>query len=264
MEKHFTYLDTNITYNIYGDGDVVVLLHGFGEDSRIFSTQVETLGKISKIIVPDLPGSGKSDLLKKYDVAIDDYADCIHALLINEEVTSCKVLGHSMGGYITLSFAEKYPEILSGFGLIHSSASPDNDEKKKSRIQGINMINEYGAFSFLKNTIPNLFGSNFKKENPEKVEQLIEQSKQFANEAVIQYYTAMMNRPVRLNVLENSSVPVLFILGTEDVAAPIDMVLNQVHLPAVSRIHILNNVGHMGMLEVPVEVTGFLAEFISN
>jgi pimeloyl-ACP methyl ester carboxylesterase len=74
----------------------------------------------------------------------------------------------------------------------------------------------------------------------------------------------MMNRPAKLNVLETSSVPVLFILGTEDVAAPIDMVLNQVHLPAVSRIHILNNVGHMGMLEAPVEVTGFLAEFISN
>jgi pimeloyl-ACP methyl ester carboxylesterase len=264
MEKSFTYLNTNITYNIYGDGDVVVLLHGFGEDSRIFDEQVKNLKKICRLIVPDLPGSGKSELLIKNNVAIDDYADCIHALLVNEQVKSYKVLGHSMGGYITLAFAEKYREMLSGFGLIHSSASPDNDEKKKSRMQGIHMMNEYGAFPFLKNTVPNLFAENFKKEHPEKVQELIEQSRQFSIEALTQYYTAMMNRPERLDVLKSSSVPVLFILGTEDVAAPLDIVLNQVHLPAVSHIHILNNVGHMGMLEAPNKVIEFLAEFISN
>ncbi|HEX8333415.1 MAG TPA: alpha/beta hydrolase [Segetibacter sp.] len=263
MEKTFQYHSTNITYNIYGEGDVVVLLHGFGEDSRIFNHQVNFLTKYYKVLVPDLPGSGKSDLLTKENVIIDDYAECLHDLLQHEGITSCKLLGHSMGGYITLAFAEKYPQMLTGFGLIHSSASADNEEKKKNRAQGIKLINEYGAFPFLKNTIPNLFGQAFKKNNPGAVEELVEQSRQFSKEALIQYYTAMMNRPGRIQVLENASVPILFVLGNEDVAAPLKIVLNQVHLPSISHIHILDNVGHMGMLEAPDQLNNFMLEFVS-
>jgi pimeloyl-ACP methyl ester carboxylesterase len=42
------------------------------------------------------------------------------------------MLGHSMGGYITLAFAEKYPSLLTAFGLIHSTAFADSEEKKKT------------------------------------------------------------------------------------------------------------------------------------
>jgi pimeloyl-ACP methyl ester carboxylesterase len=73
MEKTFQYQSTNISYNIYGVGDVVVLLHGFGEDSRIFNHQVTFLERHFKVLVPDLPGSGNSDLLQKDDVSIDNY-----------------------------------------------------------------------------------------------------------------------------------------------------------------------------------------------
>jgi pimeloyl-ACP methyl ester carboxylesterase len=151
--------------------------------------------------------------------------------------------------------------MLTGFGLIHSSASADDEEKKKKRMQGINLIMEYGAFPFLKNTIPTLFGEAFKKNNLGKVEELIEQSNQFSKEALIQYYTAMMNRPERINVLENTSVPVLFVLGKEDAAAPLDVVINQVHLPSTSDIHILDNVAHMGMLEAPEQINEFIHAF---
>jgi pimeloyl-ACP methyl ester carboxylesterase len=67
-----------------------------------------------------------------------DYADCIHALLRHENISSCIMLGHSMGGYITLAFAEKYPLLLTGLGLIHSTAFADSEEKKKNRARALN------------------------------------------------------------------------------------------------------------------------------
>lgn len=262
--KTFDYNNTDVYYNIYGNGDAIVLLHGFAEDSRIFNHQVNYLKAYYKVIVPDLPGSGQSGLLKKDNVTIEEYAHCIFNLLQQEGIRSCKMFGHSMGGYITLAFAEKYPPFLSAYGLIHSNASADNEEKIKTRKQGIKLINEYGAYPFIKNTVPNLFSNVFKKSNSNVIEELIERGRQFSKEALIQYYAAMINRPDRCNVLKEASVPVLFIIGTDDVAAPLDIVINQVHLPFYSHIHIMNNVGHMSMLESPEQLNKFLLSFIDN
>src|ERR1041384_7943248 len=67
------------------------------------------------------------------------------------------LIGHSMGGYITLAFVEKYSNYLSAFGLFHSTAFPDTEEKKITRSKGIEFIKEHGAFEFLKTSTPNLF-----------------------------------------------------------------------------------------------------------
>ncbi len=274
MQKSFIYKDARISYRTEGKGKPVVLLHGFGEDSQIFDQQIEFLKESCLLIIPDLPGTGKSALLvsdyplpatgilKPTTVSIEDYADCIKALLEEEKINKCILLGHSMGGYITLAFAEKYPGSLSRFGLIHSSAFADNEEKKRNRQRGIDLMEQYGAYAFLKNTIPNLFSLQFKEAFPDKLESLIEASKQFSTEACRQYYTAMMNRPDRTDVLKGNPLPVLFVIGTEDVAAPLNDLNLQIHLPLCSYIHIIENVGHMSMWEAPELLNSYLLEFI--
>ena len=274
MQKSFIYKDARISYRTEGKGKPVVLLHGFGEDSQIFDQQIEFLKESCLLIIPDLPGTGKSALLvsdyplpatgilKPTTVSIEDYADCIKALLEEEKINKCILLGHSMGGYITLAFAEKYPGSLSRFGLIHSSAFADNEEKKRNRQRGIDLMEQYGAYAFLKNTIPNLFSLQFKEAFPDKLESLIEASKQFSTEACRQYYTAMMNRPDRIDVLKGNPLPVLFVIGTEDVAAPLNDLNLQIHLPLCSYIHIIENVGHMSMWEAPELLNSYLLEFI--
>jgi len=134
MIKHFNYTNATIAYRMEGAGKAVVLLHGFGEDSNIFNEQINYLTDYCQLIVPDLPGSGKSAILddSEKEISIDDYARCIHALLQAENINSCIMLGHSMGGYITLSFAELFPQNLLAFGLIHSTAFADSDEKNKT------------------------------------------------------------------------------------------------------------------------------------
>lgn len=266
MLKQFQYFNTKISYGVEGEGEAIVLLHGFGEDSNIWQSQVEYLSNKYKVITPDIPGSGQSTMLEGLSQAITlgDYAVCIHALLLHEKIETCCIFGHSMGGYITLAFVELYPNLVKGFGLVHSSAYADSEEKKENRQRGIEMMEEYGAQAFLKTTIPNLFGKQFKEDHPDAVEALINKAGEFSTAACQQYYLAMMNRPDRHLALKNSKVPVLFIAGTEDVAAPLNDVLQQSSLPAISYIHVLDGVGHMGMLEAPEKLNQYLDEFISQ
>ncbi|MEJ7682263.1 MAG: alpha/beta hydrolase [Segetibacter sp.] len=264
MEKKFQYLDTEIFYKVTGNGQPVVLLHGFAEDSNIWNEQVNFLQEHCLLIILDLTGSGKSEMLQKNKVTIEDYAASVNAVLINENIDKCILLGHSMGGYIALAFAEIYAEKLQAFGLVHSSAFADNEEKISSRKKGIKMMEEYGVLPFLKNTTPNLFSENYKKQHPERVSDLIEQGKNFSKDALIQYYEAMMNRSDRTEVLRKSNMPVLFIIGFEDKAAPLADLLHQVHLPKVSYIHIVEGCGHMSMWEKTDELNNYLLEFIKH
>lgn len=279
MQKTCTWSNGTIHYQIYGDGIPVVLLHGFGEDSSIWDHQVEVLKKSFKLIVPDLPGTGKStwssmvngewsienlqdNKIDHSPFSIDSLADAIYAMIQHETIGSCYLLGHSMGGYIALAFAEKHASLLKGFGLIHSTAFADSDEKKKNRLRGIELMEQYGGYSFLKTTIPNLFGERFKKAFPDQVETLIEKAATFATPSLQAYYQAMMTRPDRTHVLKGNPLPVLFVLGTEDIAAPLNDVLQQTHLPLLSYIHILEGIGHMGMWESTERLNGYLSEFI--
>lgn len=263
MEKHIIYRTSHISYRVEGKGRPVVLLHGFGEDSHIWDAQVSFLEDHCLLIVPDIPGSGKSEMLVQENVSISDYADVVNALLEKENISSCIMLGHSMGGYITLAFAEKYPGSLQAFGLVNSTAFADSEEKKKTRLRAIETIGQYGAASFIRTTMPNLFAEGFRQAHPEKTEALVEAGKQFTAEALQQYYRAMMNRPDRTHVLQSNPLPVLFVIGTEDSAAPMNDVVQQAHLPLKSYIHILENTGHMSMLEAPDRLNQHLLSFIN-
>ena len=264
MEKQFKYLGAEVNYKIVGKGQPVVLIHGFAEDSSIWNDQSTFLQQYCKLLIPDLPGSGRSEMLPKEGAAIEDYAAFVNAVLIQENIEKCIVLGHSMGGYITLAFADLYPEKLLGFGLVHSTAFADNEEKKATRQKGIKLIEEYGVFPFLKSTTPNLFTENYKKQDPEKVWELIERGKDFSQRALVNYYSAMMKRPDRTFVLRGSNVPVLFVIGSEDKAAPLEDLLQQVHLPQTAFVHIIDNAAHMSMWEDPDKLNSCLFDFISG
>lgn len=267
-EKILSWKGKKIFYRVTGRGKPVLLLHGFGEDGDVWQSQVEVLEKQYRVIVPDIPGSGKSELID--DADIDTYAEIIKELIAAESpqfplqgAEGVCLIGHSMGGYITLSFAEKYPQYLNSFGLFHSTAFPDNDEKKQVRAKAIEFIKEKGAYTFLKTSTPGLFTEKFTKTNTSAVDALIEAGKTFTEAALIQYYKAMMERPDRTNVLRNCDKPVLFIMGQYDNAVPMQSSLKQCYLPLVSHVHILRESAHMGMWEETDEANDILTRFLS-
>lgn len=247
-------------YRESGEGNLVVLLHGFGEEGTIWKHQYDLFPN-HRLIIPDLPGSGKSEMAE--NMSMEGQASVLNDLLnkigIEERVV---LIGHSMGGYITLAFAEKYPELLQGFGLFHSTAYPDNEEKKETRRKGISFIKKYGAAAFLETAIPNLYAPLSKEAHTEWIEEHLLLKKAFSVEALICYYEAMINRPDRTAVLRNAGVPVLFVMGRHDIAVPVNDLLKQSHLPQQSYIHMLENSGHMGMIEEATNSNTLLSEFI--
>ena len=246
-EKIFTYQSSKIFYRTVGAGKPVVLIHGFAEDGDVWKNQIEFLKDHFYLIIPDLPGTGKSAMVN--DMSIEGMAVVIKAILLNEQTETCCMAGHSMGGYIALAFAEKYPALVTSVGLVHSSAFADNEEKKANRLKSIEFVKKNGAYEFLKAVITDLFTEAWAATNPEIVDRQIEKSKDFTDEAIIAYYQAMINRPDRTHVLKSFPKPILFIIGEHDKAVPFEQSMQQCYLPNLSYIHILRNSAHMGMLE---------------
>lgn len=253
--KTFTYQSSKIFYRTIGAGKPVVLIHGFAEDGDVWKNQIEFLKDQFYLIIPDLPGTGRSALIN--DMSIEGMSETIKALIDFElkflrqpaEVEGVSLAGHSMGGYITLAIAEKYPDMLSSIALVHSSAFADNEEKKANRLKSIEFVKKNGAYEFLKAVITDLFTEEWADANQQIVDRQIEKSKDFTDEAIIAYYHAMINRPDRTHVLKSFPKPILFIIGEHDKAVPFEQSLQQCYLPNLSYIHILRNSAHMGMFE---------------
>jgi pimeloyl-ACP methyl ester carboxylesterase len=260
LKKELRYEGRVLHYRVYGTGRPVILVHGFGEEANVWDGLVAHLQDRYQLIVPDLPGSGDSALVP--DMSIEGMAETIHEIVHAEGFHTCTLIGHSMGGYITLAFAEKYWNHLDAFGLFHSTSYADSAEKIATRRKGIAFIREHGAFEFLKAATPNLFSPKTKEENTALVEKQIAGLSRFTPEALITYYEAMIGRPDRTEVLRQTHVPVLFIIGKSDNAVSPDDSLQQSHLPEISYIHLLPHSGHMGMLEEPEACNRILDEFL--
>lgn len=250
-----------LQYQKIGTGPVTVLIHGFGEDGNIWQQQVQHLQTSYQFIVPDLRGSGASAQLSPAS-SIEQMTEDVIEVLQHENIDHCTIIGHSMGGYVALALAEKYPSYVTGIGLVHSTSYADSEEKKQARTKSIEFIEQNTAAEFIKATIPNLFGDAFKKNHPNKVNALIESGQSFTKEHLIAYYRAMIARPDRTHVIEHAKVPVLYFIGSEDKAVNPADALQQAGLPAVCCVELIEGIAHMGMLEAPAALNKTLENFL--
>lgn len=273
QEKHFDIPAGQVYYYTTTPGQVsegtvirnkftVVMVHGFGEDASIWEEQVKFLEGKVPLLVLDIPGSGRSDLLAKG--SMEAYAELVNKILELEGISAVVMVGHSMGGYISLAFAELFPSKLSALCLLHSSAYADDEEKINTRRKGIEFIKNNGSEKFLAQAIPNLFSEQTRRERPGLVSELIQRFANFKEDALVQYYEAMIARPDRTEILRSIDKPVLFIAGRYDAAVPLQKSLEQSTMPSFSYIHVCNNSGHMGMLEETEEVNNALMQFLED
>jgi pimeloyl-ACP methyl ester carboxylesterase len=248
MQKTFLFRGEKLNYEIEGSGRSVMLVHGFMEDRQIWDPVISGIKSQYQWILPDLPGSGESAFNGSLST-LKDFAEALYAILEIENITDLVLIGHSMGGYISLAFTEKYPEKITGLGLFHSSSYPDSPEKKEAREKSIQFIQKNGGARYIEQAIPGLFSEGFKTEHPEQIRKLIDRYANFSVQSLVQYLTAMKQRPATTVVLKSINKPVLFIIGEEDKAVPVKDQLEQCYLPRISYIHILTQTAHMGMIE---------------
>ena len=250
-----------LIYNDVGNGFPIVLIHGFCESKELWKDFEKALSQNYRVISPGLPGFGKSPLKKK-DFNIRYLADKINDLLTELNISECAMIGHSLGGYVTLAFAEKYEKKLKAIGLFHSTAYPDSPEKKKARNKTIEFIEKHGVETFASTFVPPLFHEKHREALKETIDWLTSVAATTSKESVIATLKAMRERKTRIEVLKNIKVPVLFIIGEDDSAIQLDASLEQASFPDKAVKHILSETGHMGMFERKEETLKIVQDFL--
>ncbi len=261
-KEKIKFRDANIAYTISGKGKTLVLLHGFLESKLIWRDFVSVLEKHFQVACIDLPGHGESDCMG-YVHEMEMNAEVVYTVLQHLQIESCMMAGHSMGGYVTLAFAEKYPELLKGICLFHSTALPDSEEKQHDRDRTINIVKK-DSMTFIRAVIPNLFAPANKEKYKAETDELIADAAQMPTQGIIATLEGMKIRKDRTQVLKNTNVPVLIIAGKQDTAVPFDSLLPQLALPKHCEVLILDNVGHTGFIEAKEETLNVLFNFAKS
>jgi pimeloyl-ACP methyl ester carboxylesterase len=247
-------------YTTQGEGFPLVFIHGFCEAATMWDDFVLPFFTNYQVITLDLPGFGQSEIQSAH--TISNYAEAVKTVLDILNIEKCMLIGHSMGGYAALAFAELYPQYLKGLALFHSHPFEDSEEKKKNRKKTIQFIQKYGNAPFLGQMIPSLFTKHFAKANKNLVNKMIDDATAFPESGIIAGLEAMINRPNRAAVLENIDVPVLLIIGKVDEAVPYQSSLEMSCLAKVTDLQIMENIGHMGMFEAKEETQQMILNFL--
>lgn len=253
--------NTELSFYDIGNGQPIVLIHGFAGSKLYWEEIIPELSKNSRVIALDLPGHGDSKMGdEKY--SIEDIAGLIRELLDNLELEKVTMFGHSLGGYITLAFAEKYPEYLDGFSLVHSTADPDSDEAKSGRDSNARKVLEEGTEPLVKGLSQKLFSPGNSVNNASDIKQTMEIGNSTSINGMVNALLAMRDRPDRNHVLKDSTMPVLMVAGEQDQIIPPEKTFS-VNKENIEQ-YLIKDSGHMSMYEQPEElvkaINGFLAE----
>jgi 3-oxoadipate enol-lactonase len=254
--------DLTISYIDEGSGDdVIVLIHGFCGSAAYFEKIIPELSEKYRVIAPSLRGHGKSSAVSE-PYLVEDMATDINQLLDELEIKKVAMFGHSLGGYVSLAFAEQFTEKLIGFSLVHSTAFRDSEEAKQNRNKNIELICEYGIEPLIEGLVPKLFA-------PSHVEMMVDEVRLVQEIGMNTSVTgakgalkAMRDRPDRNRVLRESQVPVLLIAGEDDQIIPKEKVFSE-DTPFINRV-VMKDTGHMGMVEDPEELISIIHQFVEK
>jgi len=123
----FSVNGVNLYYEVHGRGEPLLLIAGLASDSQSWLPVVEELSQHYRVILPDNRGAGRTEP-QDVEISIKAIADDCMALLNHLGFSSANILGHSMGGFVALDCAIRYPERVSKLILESTSAfcSPRN------------------------------------------------------------------------------------------------------------------------------------------
>lgn len=237
--------NSKLCYIDTGKGNKTLLfIHGFCGSHEYWSDIIAELKDEYRVVAVDLRGHGASEEIGK-SFLIEDMAADIASFLEDLKIGQVYMFGHSLGGYVTLAFAERFPGKLSGFSLIHSTAFPDDEAGKEGRLKSVEKIEMDGIPAFIDGLVPKLFAHS---DDP-NIEHTKEIGYKTSESGAIGSLHAMRNRTDRNHVLKDTKLPVLLVAGEQDKVIPAEKTFSVKgsHINEV----ILEGSGHMGMVEAP-------------
>ena len=248
-----------ISYLKAGDGNTLVLLHGYLESKEIWIDFAKDLARKFQVIAVDLPGHGKSESPAS-NLTVEKMAEAVKNVLDTENIKKCFLVGHSMGGYVALAFLDLYPEYLAALSIFHSSPYADTDEKRANRDREINIIRQGKKAQVYSAHFPKTFAEENAEKFATEIGKMNEHAKNMPDEGIIAALKAMKNRSDRSELLKNTKIPVQYIIGEKDNFIPMS-ILERLKLPENSELVVLENSGHMGFIEEKENAIKAIEEF---
>lgn len=256
--RHKTF--DQITYYKTGSGPAILLVHGFPANVHLWRHILPELSQHFTVLLPAFFET-KGDWLMDGETSMDMLSNAFLDILEFEQLDKILIAGHSMGGYMGLAFATKYPEKLVGLSLIHSSALPDDDARAEGRRKTVSILENGGKSIFLKKMVRALFTEEFNSAHPDVLARQTEESISVDDVSLVAFYRAIMLRNSTVDTVRKANYPIQNIIGKKDVLANITKELATEHLATLNFVSIFDNEAHMAMLEHPNRMLHDLMQF---
>jgi len=260
MQKSITFKNATIYFSEKGKGNTVVLLHGFLENKTMWENVIPELSKRNRIITIDLLGHGKSDCLG-YVHSMELFAETIEAVLKHLQIRKCILVGHSLGGYVALAFAEKNPQKIKGLCLMNSTSNEDETERQALRLRANKMI-QSNFTNIVRMSFANLFGPISKTILKEEMELAISEALKTSIQGYMAAQEGMRIRANRNAVLTENTFKKLIIVGEKDPVFNFRISLKEAK-NTNSKIVVFPN-GHMPHIENKIALIAALKEFVKG
>lgn len=253
--EQIKFKDTLVHYRVFGNGNPLVFLHGFLEDSTMWDDFVQPLTSTNKIILIDLPCHGETRFSREI-CSMTFMAECSKAVLDNENIESPTIYGHSMGGYVGLELAKM---INLKLVLVHSNFWADSEEKKEDRDRVVELIEDKKDF-FIQIAIPNLFLSKNINRCANTISNLITGANKIDKHEIAAATLGLKNRSSNYEVLKTQNV--VIIQGQYDNIIPLEQMVSELKsVKPEQKIHTIKNCGHMSIWEKPKELMEIIQQF---
>ncbi|RPJ52327.1 MAG: alpha/beta hydrolase [Chloroflexi bacterium] len=246
----------NLYYEEHGRGIPAIYLHGFPFDHTIWEPLIPMLQDGTRMILPDLRGFGRSPVTDGvYSMRL--LAEDIVHLMNRLEIEKAVIVGHSMGGYVSLAFAQAYPGRLLGLGLVATHSAADNPERRQSRQKLAESVMHKGARVVASNMVNSLTP---KKELIKPIKELILQANPTGISGALR---GMAERHDLTGELSNITVPAVVIVGKADQLMPREHVETMAQMLPKGWLVEVPDAGHMLTMEDPRTVAAALQEMIN-
>lgn len=259
MQNFISYKNSKIAYLDVGKGTTIVLLHGFLENATMWNEIAKELSKKNRVICIDLLGHGKSDCIG-YVHTMNDMAEAVKEILNFLRLRKFYIIGHSMGGYVSLAFAEKYLKNIKGLCLLNSSAQADSEERKELRTR-VGEMAKKNYSNLVRMSISNLFLTETKAIFTSEIAQIKKEALQTPVQGYIAATKGMQLRENKEVVLQ--TIPKrLIIAGENDPVTHFNSILKEAKRTKTSLIKLSG--GHMSHIEDKDELIASLKKFIKG
>ncbi|MFD1601315.1 alpha/beta fold hydrolase [Flavobacterium artemisiae] len=255
--KNILYKSANISFTDSGQGNAIVLLHGFLENKKMWKEYVDLFSEKYQVITIDLLGHGETDCLG-YVHEMEENATVVNEVLSYLEIPKATIVGHSMGGYVALAFAELYPDKIQKLVLLNSTSKEDSDEKKLNRTRAIKAVKQ-NYINFVSLAIANLFSEKNRTILIDEIEKIKTEALKTPLQGIIASLEGMKIRKDREALLKANLFPVLLILGKKDPVLNYEESLAQIEDTTAELVSFDD--GHMSHIENKEALKTILLDF---